>query len=101
VKALGHYDAVLYSPVFASVSKPGHAPGKATRLDRLPPILSERRGAAKKTTVYALGGIKADNLSTAASLGFDGAAVLGSVWNAADPVAAFKELQEAVLSHAA
>ena len=100
-KALGHYAAVLYSPVFESLSKPGHAPGKATGLDRIPRILAARRGAAKNTTVYALGGMTSENLATAAGLGFDGAAVLGSVWHAADPVAAFKGLQEAMLRHAA
>jgi thiamine-phosphate pyrophosphorylase len=43
--------------------------------------------------VFALGGVAVGKLARVRALGFDGAAVLGAVWQAADPVAAFEALQ--------
>ena len=40
-------------------------------------------------------GVSASNLNTVKDLGFAGAAVLGSVWQATDPVAAVDELLSA------
>lgn len=77
------------SPIFDSVSKEGYA---AADFDR-----GEVRDAlaACSFPVVALGGITAANLPEIKALGFAGAAVIGSVWQADDPVAAFEELQEA------
>lgn len=43
-------------------------------------------------------GITKDNLSMVREYGFEGAAVLGSVWEAPNPEAAFLELQNACQS---
>jgi thiamine-phosphate pyrophosphorylase len=42
-----------------------------------------------------LGGIEASRIRDCEALGFDGVAALGGVWNAPDPVAAFRALQSA------
>lgn len=81
---------LLLSPIFPSLSKPGHAPAfdhADLRAVLAPPHRAE---------VIALGGIDASRLADCRALGFDGAAALGAVWLSPDPVAAFTEL----LAHA-
>lgn len=92
--ALGRTDAVLFGPVFRSISKAGHGPGPWDR-DELRRLLAGRTECERRTAVYALGGATAANLGEVSHLGFDGAAVLGAVWRTADPVAAFRDLQAA------
>lgn len=81
---------LLFSPVFPSISKPGHAP--AFDHGDLRAVLAPSRRAE----VIALGGIDASRLADCRALGFDGAAALGAVWLSPDPVAAFTDL----LAHA-
>jgi len=42
--------------------------------------------------LFALGGVEAENIAELASLGFNGAAVLGAVWHSPDPVEALLEI---------
>lgn len=77
------------SPIFDSISKEGYAAADFDR-GQLRVTL-----AACSFPVVALGGITVAKLPEAKALGFAGAAVIGSVWQANDPVAAFEELQEA------
>jgi thiamine-phosphate pyrophosphorylase len=93
--ALGHYDSVFFSPVFASISKPGYGPAPVQVLDELRAVLTARGPMEKHTDVFALGGVTAQGLRYCQALGFDGVAILGAVWNAADPVAAFLQFQSA------
>lgn len=98
--ALGHYDAVLFGPVFPSLSKPGHGGGRGEEeieagLERARRLLAARDAAARCTAVVALGGITASRIERCRAAGFDGVAVLGAVWLAPDPLAAFSELLEA------
>lgn len=93
--ALAHYHRVLFSPVFPSLSKPGHAP--RVPVADLRAVLARPRHAE----VIALGGVDASRLAACRELGFDGVAVLGAVWQAADPVRACHELQRTLLAHAA
>eukprot|EP00884_Botryococcus_braunii_P002940 jgi/Botrbrau1/12647/Bobra.67_1s0013.1 len=82
------WDYVFLSPIFNSISKKGYT-GAFDEMALL-------EGICKSAVpVIALGGITKDNLSTVAEYGFEGAAVLGSVWEAPDPEAAFVELQTA------
>lgn len=90
--ALGRYDAVFFSPVFPSLSKPGHAPGPDASFDELAALLARRTADERRTAVLALGGITAETAPRALGLGFDGVAVLGAIWQAADPRRAFLEL---------
>jgi thiamine-phosphate pyrophosphorylase len=101
--AVGRFDSVFYGPVFPSISKRGY--GRAQREDEaeLGEFLRTRRIGSfttdadqsgmthpqRRTQVLAIGGITADRLERCAELGFDGAAVLGAVWSAADPAAAW------------
>jgi thiamine-phosphate pyrophosphorylase len=91
--ALGVYDSVFFGPVFASLSKPGYGPTHAQIGEALGAILHSRTATERRTTVLAIGGITVETVSRAVALGFDGVAVLGAVWQAADPVGAFRELQ--------
>jgi thiamine-phosphate pyrophosphorylase len=89
-----HYDYVFLSPIFDSISKLGYSSNfdlgdlqrsfraQAARLGYRPPVL-------------ALGGIEAQNISQVRQAGFAGAAVLGAVWQSADPVAAWRQLTQA------
>jgi thiamine-phosphate pyrophosphorylase len=98
--ALGYYDAVFFGPVFSSISKPGHGPIDDATLQQLSTLLAQRTPAERRTAVLALGGVTADRLTRCAELGFDGVALLGAVWQAADPLAAFNEFQTALHCHA-
>jgi len=96
--SLDDYDRLLVSPVFNSISKPGHGPSAEFVFADLKALLSLPRRAE----VVALGGIDADRIPTCRDYGFDGVAVLGAVWQSADPVRAFNQLYHACRhSHAA
>ena len=99
--SLGRYDSILLSPIFPSISKPGRGPSEALSLENISRRLSRRTREERKTLVYALGGVTAERLSTCQQAGFDGAAVLGVVWEAADPVQTFAQLRHSAERHAA
>lgn len=92
LETLPHYfDYALLGPVFDSISKKGY-------LSKLPGNFKlERRSFPGK--VIALGGIHAENLKSAWEMGFDGAAVLGTIWqNPATAIDQFLQLQSLQLS---
>ncbi|MGY4384483.1 thiamine-phosphate pyrophosphorylase [Pedobacter sp. UYP24] len=84
---LAHFDYVFYGPVFDSISKPGYQ-SKLTvdfKLDK----------ANVKPQVIALGGLKLSNLPQIKQMGFDGAAILGMLWNEPNKaVESFNQLQK-------
>lgn len=92
--ALGRYDAVVVSPLFESISKPGYGPSKKFTLPELKALLNQRTPPRRRTVVYALGGITAANTMECGELGFDGVMVLGAIWNSNDPLEAFLRLKE-------
>lgn len=95
------YDSVLLSPIFPSISKPGHGSGAVFDKALLRTKLTESDRAGRRADVFALGGIDISNTRICAEIGFDGVAVLGAVWCAADPVKPFLQLQSAVRSASA
>ncbi len=95
--ALGHYHSVFFGPVFPSLSKPGHDPGRSPAAAEVAAGRHRRPAAEARTSVFALGGVTASRLPQVRTWGFDGAAVLGAVWQAADPAAAFRELRSAAV----
>lgn len=95
--SLDGYDRLLLSPLFPSFSKPGYGPSSPWSEPDLRGILARPRRAE----VIALGGIDASRIPACRTLGFDGVAVLGAVWQAADPVAAFQKLSRAAAAEAA
>ena len=81
------FDYLFYGPVFNSLSKPGYQ-------STVPADLKLDKYHSKPLLV-ALGGIEPGSLSVVAEMGFDGAAVLGAIWN--DPYQAipnFTKLQQ-------
>ena len=92
--SVGIYDSVFFGPVFASISKPGYGPQSSIGSDELiATFLCRRTSDQRRTTVLALGGITTETAPRAFDLGFDGVAVLGAIWQAADPAAAFRRFQ--------
>lgn len=95
---LGDFDSVFFGPVFASISKPGHGPLDDPRLAHARRYLAGwSRG---RTAVVALGGVNAETAPRAFASGFDGVAVLGAIWRAGDPVAAWNGIVAAVATYA-
>ncbi len=69
------YDYAFLSPVFDSISKKQYT--STFRPDQVKDFLSSGR---TNVPVIALGGIDLYNLQRVADLGFDGFAILGSIW---------------------
>ena len=80
------YDYVLLSPIFDSISKSGYAAAFS-----LEAVARELR-QLPQARVLALGGVTAAHLPRLQAAGFAGAAVLGTVWQAPNPVAAAEQL---------
>lgn len=77
----------FFGPVYASLSKPGYGPADGVEI-RLPQL------ARRKTRLVALGGIDETNVEKTMAMGFDGVAVLGSIWqHPGQAVQRFKRLQ--------
>ena len=74
--SLKTFDHTFFGPVFNSLSKPGYN-------SSLPPAFRVDKREAKPQ-IIALGGITSEQLPTVKAMGFDGAAVLGSIWNEPD-----------------
>jgi thiamine-phosphate pyrophosphorylase len=81
-------DYALLGPVFPSISKPGYQS-----------VLPLRAPAPQATKVIAIGGIAPHRCQAVYDLGFDGIAVLGSIWQQGDPVENFKHVKEAWYIH--
>ena len=92
--SLGTYDRLLVSPIFPSFSKPGRTPPPDVSHAELRTIFS----LPHHSEVIALGGIDASRIADCRDLGFDGVAVLGAIWQSANPVRVFTALQSALAS---
>lgn len=78
-------DYLFLSPIFDSISKQGYrSPYDMDELERW--LRSRKRGGE----VVALGGIGADNIKRVYDMGFDGAALLGAVWNEHNAIENYK-----------
>jgi thiamine-phosphate pyrophosphorylase len=92
------YDYVLISPVFDSISKPGYKasielPGAASTRQRL----TAQNGMCP--ALIGLGGIGVEQIDVLSENGFDGAAILGAIWNGNYPVHEFGKIIQAVTAH--
>ncbi len=85
----GDYEYLFISPVFNSISKQGYE--AAFNLDDIKKALE-----ICQHQVIALGGIAADKIEQAKTLGFYGVGVLGGVWNVDKPMEALKELLDVI-----
>jgi len=70
---LDHFDYTFFSPVFDSISKQGYKSKLNSDFTLQKP--------AKSPAVIALGGIEQQNIHLIKTMNFDGAAVLGTIWN--------------------
>ncbi|MBS1564041.1 MAG: thiamine phosphate synthase [Bacteroidetes bacterium] len=88
------FDHAFISPVFDSISKQGYkAAIDMTELSRLRAWAAS--AGRQLPRIVALGGVDAAGIPLLKAHGFDGAALLGAIWEAADPVAAFAAIQAA------
>ncbi len=85
-----NYNYVLLSPVFDSISKPDYV-SQAHNFEQLAAYKTN------KTKVLALGGITAQNINIAKGMGFDGVALLGSIWTSEDPLQEFIKIKNTYL----
>jgi len=85
------YHYVLLSPIFNSISKEDYLSSfDLAQVQAMLHKLAARPGY--RPQVLALGGVEAANVASVRQMGFAGAAVLGSIWQHADPAASFREL---------
>ncbi len=89
------YRYVFISPLFDSISKSGYKAAIA-----ISDISSTRQKAEKDhifcPQIIGLGGISPHNIPKLLQHGYDGAALLGTIWKSPDPVAAFVEVVMAI-----
>lgn len=83
-------DYLFLSPIYDSISKEGY--GAAFSCIELKRAAEE---GIIDSQVFALGGVSLEHIPEIRSLGFGGAAVLGALWQAADPVKYLEVLAEA------
>jgi thiamine-phosphate pyrophosphorylase len=88
-------DYVTVSPLFPSVSKPGHGP--ALGPDGAASLAPTGDDAP---VVYGLGGVTVDNAAGCRRAGLDGVAVMGPVMRSGDPGRTVRELVAAVAPRA-
>jgi len=76
LKDLFVFNYVFFGSVFDSISKAGYK----SKL----PVDFNLKDSEKATKIYAIGGVSQDNITSVKEMGFDGAALLGSIWNDPD-----------------
>lgn len=81
------FDYAFLSPVFDSISKTDY---KAQPFD----MASNKNKTVK---LIALGGVKADNCLQVFEMGFDGVALLGSIWKSDEKIESFRKIKNKVL----
>ena len=83
------FEYIFYSPVFKSISKENY--GTNTTEEQLASTLLELK---KQTNIpiIGLGGINEENIAVVKKCGFDGAAVLGAVWESNNPLSSFDNI---------
>lgn len=81
-----HFSYAFLSPVFDSISKIDY---KAVKFD-----LEKRKD--KATRLIGLGGIQRENIQEVVRMGFDGAALLGAIWNSQNPADTWRFCRDAI-----
>ncbi|WP_018342845.1 thiamine phosphate synthase [Cytophaga aurantiaca] len=88
------FEYIFYSPLFKSISKENY--GADTTEQQLASTIAELK---KYTTipVIGLGGIHGENIGLVKKSGFDGAALLGAIWQSEDPLKTFDKIHSCIL----
>lgn len=82
------FEYCFFGPVFNSISKK-----ESKSIIKNDFILGEKN----KTKIIALGGINNDSIPTVKKMGFNGIALLGSIWQSEKPVEEFNKIKESWL----
>ena len=89
----GHYTYVFYSPLFPSISKPGYLPQLS-----LSAVAFQLAGLQQKARdlpgIIGLGGVNATNIAQVKAAGFQGAALLGALWQSGSPAENLVRIKE-------
>ena len=85
---------VWLSPIYESVSKPGYTPKWS--IEQLPEVLFTLRQQWPQTKIIALGGVSVAQIAEVQRIGFDGAAVLGKLWQNPNPESYLLQLEDAI-----
>lgn len=89
------FDYVFISPVFDSISKKGY--NAAIDLSAISQVKQKNSFENQKPpSIIALGGVNAENIGLLQQNGFDGAAVLGAIWESEDPMVSFTKIKETI-----
>lgn len=89
------FDYAFISPVFNSISKKGYNEAiDLSAIRRVKQTISLQN--KKAPSIVALGGVSTVNISLLQQNGFDGAAVLGAIWESEDPITSFIKLKETI-----
>ncbi len=89
------FDYVFISPVFDSISKKGYK--ASIKLSGMIEIKKKMNtGEVLATSIIGLGGIDQKNIELLNKNQFDGVAVLGTVWESANPLLSFLQIQESI-----
>jgi len=83
------YDYVFLSPIFPSISSPDSQPPFSLR-----EVETTVRHA--RSNIFALGGIDKSRVETVRSLGFQGVALLGALWESEHPAEVFRSVKQAI-----
>ena len=80
----GHYTYVFYSPLFPSISKPGYLPQLSLSAVAFQ-LAGLQQNARDLPGIIGLGGVNATNIAQVKAAGFQGAALLGALWQSGSP----------------
>lgn len=89
------FDYLFYGPVYKSISKQGYRP--KIPLPEVKEVLLSISQIYNRPKVFALGGIRRKKVIPLSEIGFDGCALLGSVWGHSDPVKALKRFNQSCM----
>lgn len=87
------FDYAFLSPIFDSFSKFDY-PAAFSEEQILQGVANWKQFPNSPPLLFALGGIDASRLGQVKEWGFSGAAILGAVWNSADPIRSWDTLLE-------
>ena len=82
----GRSEYSFLSPIFPSISKQGYS----KKWNR------KELGQTELSKVFALGGVKKENVSEVVAFGFGGAALMGSIWQQENPYETLEEIKKKI-----
>ncbi len=86
------FEYAFLSPIFPSISKKNYISDTDFSFEI-------KKRTNQTIRLVGLGGICAENITTAITIGFDDIALLGTIWNTSNPIANFKRCQKIALSY--